>query len=60
MLTQVTAQQGTRIVITSANTEAGPFDSRLYVNRGATATLVAATHKTLKGATAWARKAVAQ
>lgn len=60
MLTLVTAQAGTRHVVTSANTDAGPFSSRLYVNRGNTATLTAATHKTLKGATKWARKAVDQ
>ena len=60
MFTQVTAQQGSRQVVTSANHPEGPFESRLYVNRGCTATLVSAKHKSLTGATKWARKAVSQ
>lgn len=56
----ITAQVGTRQVITTSNDAAGPFWSRLYVNSGETATLLSATHKSLKGAAKWAQKAVSQ
>jgi hypothetical protein len=45
-----------RVVHSHANTEAGPWESRLYVNGGETATLVCAEHKTEKGAEKWAHK----
>ena len=60
MFSQVTAQQGSRHVVTSANTDQGPFESRLYVNRGNTATQVSAKHKSLNGAAKWAQKVVSQ
>lgn len=53
---QQTIKNGSREVIISANTEAGPFSIRLYVNNGETATLVSAKAKTLAGATKQARK----
>jgi hypothetical protein len=55
-----TISQGTRKVHITANSAAGPFSSRLYVNRGEIATLTAAKHKGLQGALRWARKAVDQ
>lgn len=54
----ITAKSGTRQVITTSNDSEGPFWSRLYVNNGETATLLNATHKSLKGAAKWAEKAV--
>jgi hypothetical protein len=53
---QTSIKKGSREVIISANTDAGPFSSRLYVNNGETATLVAAKAKTLKGARKQAEK----
>lgn len=46
---------GTRVVIISANSIAGPFTSRLYVNSGETATLQSRKAKTLAGAEKQAR-----
>lgn len=46
---------GSRQVVTCENNP-GSFSSRLYVNRGETATLTAAKHKTLAGARKWAAK----
>jgi hypothetical protein len=54
------ATQGTRQVLTTSNDAEGPFWSRLYVNNGETATMVSATHKSLKGAAKWAQKAITQ
>lgn len=56
---QVTIVNGSSQVQITGNSESGPFWSRLYVNSGETATLISAKHKSLGGATAWARKAVA-
>ena len=47
-------------VVITANTDAGPFRSRLYVNHGLTPTIERAEHKTLTGATAWARRILAK
>lgn len=46
---------GSRRVITTANDEGGPFESRLYVNSGETACHAHASHKTREGADRWAR-----
>ena len=56
MSKEITTQSGTKIVITTVS--GALFSSRLYVNGGETATLVAAKHKSEKGAVAWAKKAV--
>lgn len=53
---QKAIEQGSRQVIISANTEQGPFTSRLYVNYGETATQVVRKAKTLKGAEKQAKK----
>ena len=45
-----TVEQGSRQVVISANTEQGPFTSRLYVNSGETATSMSKKAKSLKGA----------
>lgn len=57
-MTKITARQGNRQVVTLCN--GASFLSRLYVNGGETATLLSAKHKSLKGAEAWAKKAVSQ
>lgn len=46
----VTSATSSRQVVISANTAAGPFTCRLYVNHGETVTRVAKSAKTLKGA----------
>jgi hypothetical protein len=55
---------GTRQVLINANTDAGPFNARLWVNVSATdmgdATLVARTFKTLAGAEKWAAAELAK
>lgn len=58
-MNQVIAQNGNRVVRTCNRNSAAMFESRLYVNKGETATLVCAKHKTLAGAKKWAEKAVA-
>lgn len=45
---QISEQQA--VVIISANSESGPFTSRLYVDYGELSTTVTANAKTLKGA----------
>jgi hypothetical protein len=57
---QKSIRSGSREVIISANTPAGPFSSRLYVNNGETATLVTAKAKSLKGAEKQAQKMLAR
>lgn len=42
--------RGSRVVIITANTDAGPFSVRLYVNGGETATLQTGKAKTKAGA----------
>jgi hypothetical protein len=53
-------QNGTRAVSISANTEAGPFSARLYVNceggQLGDATLTVTKRKSLAAVTAWANK----
>jgi len=46
----------TRCAIISANDESGPFTTRLYVDKGNTATLTVKKAKTLKGAQRQAAK----
>ena len=58
-MNKVIAQNGNRVVRTCNQNSAGIFESRLYVNKGETATLTCAKHKTLAGAQKWAIKAVA-
>ncbi|MET3996617.1 hypothetical protein ABID65_008294 [Bradyrhizobium sp. S3.9.2] len=58
-MNKVIAQNGSRVVRTCNMNSAGLFESRLYVNKGDTATLICAKHKTLAGAQKWASKAVA-
>lgn len=53
-----TAQNGNRIVKSSNQNSSEIWESRLYVNRGETATTVNAKHKTLKSAEKWAKKQV--
>jgi hypothetical protein len=55
----VIAQNGNRVVRTCNQNSAGVFESRLYVNKGETATLICAKHKTLAGAQKWAAAQVA-
>lgn len=50
---------GSRIVISSRNEEGCIWSSRLYVNNGETATLIAAKHSTENGVRKWAAKALA-
>lgn len=57
---QKSIKQGSREVVISANTGAGPFSSRLYVNHGETATLETAKAKTLKGAEKQAERMLAR
>lgn len=47
---QETISKGSREVVISANSDAGPFTTRLYVDFGNVATLVTRKAKTLKGA----------
>ena len=51
-----TVRKGSRIVKIDNQNTARIFQSRLYVNRGETATLTHAEHKTLQGALRWADK----
>ena len=53
-------KKGSREVVISNQNTAGVFESRLYINRGQTATLTHATHKTLAGALKWANKILAR
>ena len=53
-------KKGSREVYISNQNTAGIFESRLYVNRGETATLTHASHKTLTGAIRWANKILAR
>lgn len=47
---QKNVKQGSKVAIISANTSAGPFTIRLYVNNGETATLQIKKAKSLKNA----------
>ncbi len=47
-------RRGSRQVVISNQNTGGIFESRLYVNRGETATPTSARHKTLAGAVKWA------
>lgn len=49
-------ETGSRKVIISANSETGPFTSRLYVGHGEIATSIVKTAKTLTGAHKQARR----
>lgn len=51
-------KSGTQSVISTSNGEGYSWSSRVYVNKGETATLVCAKHKTEKGARKWAAKAL--
>lgn len=60
---QTNVISGAKAVAITANSEAGPFSARLYVNCEAgqlgDATLVAKRFKSLRGATKWAEEKVA-
>ena len=56
---QFEATNGIRKVITTQDGPKCAFHSRLYVNGGETATLVAAIHKTERGARTWAARQLA-
>ena len=61
---QINIAKGNQTVRIYANTEAGPFDARVYVNtrNGETgdATLVARKFKSIVGAEKWANKELAK
>lgn len=57
---QKTIEQGSRQVKISANTDEGPFTSRLYVDNGEMATTVVKNAKTLKGAEKQAQDMLAE
>lgn len=51
---------GSRVAVITANTEAGPFSTRVYVDQGRTATLTVKKAKTLAGARKQAREMLAK